>query len=118
MVSKTTWTKASHSRMVNSRMVNLGGKLHSNILIFTLTFIAISLAGCHKPHPHPQPHYPKNSGPNKFDMLDRNHDGFLDRAEFREIPEKLFFTIDFDKNGLITRNEFSAHQERVGFRRR
>ena len=89
-------------------------KMHKNILIFVFTLMALAIAGCssihhkhHKQHPH-----------KRFEILDVNNDKVLDRFEFGKGTGHLFDKIDYDNNGVITKNEFILHQDKARFRRR
>ncbi len=59
----------------------------------------------------------KNGGPpsveQMFNIMDRNKDGKLTKAEFRG-PTHIFTSADKDKNGMVTRAEMEASRGRTG----
>lgn len=45
-----------------------------------------------------------------FDRVDTNHDGFIDRAEFRADAERQFKAMDLDHDGEITPDELARYR--------
>jgi Ca2+-binding EF-hand superfamily protein len=60
--------------------------------------------------PSPQTGPAKPRAGQYFERADTNKDGFIDRAEFRAVGEKLFERLDKNKDGRLTEDELKGRR--------
>jgi len=52
----------------------------------------------------------------RFNLLDLNHDGFIDQKDRKGNSQKKFSKIDVNHDGVISQDEFNKSESNKGFR--